>query len=186
MKAWGLSAALVSVLASGAVAGEISGRQYLVTDGGPSPIADNAIHIIPCTSPLEVAGKPLDCMTIENDSKYFRKVLNASSDLIQGAFYDLTSKYGTHSGVEYVDSYKAWNTFVDIDREITPFLSRQPGYKIARTDYEGKFSFDCPAKTCLIYSAGKADSTFGYWMQYAKSGSRLDLTKSNGNVEKMP
>lgn len=159
------------------IAGEISGRQYVVLGKGASPIPDNIIHIIPCTSERETLSVPLDCASIKSNSKLDFKVMKAGMTLLEAQ--------GVSAGGK-IDPYKAWNTYTGIDQEIAPMLAKQPGYRTIRTDYEGKFSFDCPTKRCLVYSSGAAGRTFSYWMTIGTSGSKLDLAPSNSKTEDMP
>jgi len=179
-----LAAAVVS--ASPALAGEILGRQYVILGRGSSPIPDNLIHIIPCTSKQEFNSVPLDCQIIEMESEFTLKLTDAKLALLKAEGDSLRSRYGvsiTDGGVEF---YEAWRKYMGIDKQIVPMLAKQPGYRTIRTDYEGKFSFNCPTKKCLVYSCGAAGKTFSYWMTIGTSGSRLDLAPSNGKTEDMP
>ncbi len=170
-----LLAVLVNIAPT--LAGEVLGRQYVVLERGPSPIPDNLIHVIPCTSERETLSVPLDCASIKSKSELDLKVMKAGMTLLEAQ--------GVSAGGR-IDPYKAWNTYTGIDQEIVSMLVKQPGYTTTRTDYEGKFSFDCPTKKCLVYSSGAAGRTFSYWMTIGASGSRLDLAPSNGKTEDMP
>lgn len=138
--------AATAVSASPALSGEISGRQYVVLRRGAYPIPDNIIHIIPCTSKEEILSVPLDCKLIETESGFDLKVLRAGSALLEVERVTLLSKYGMANPGEEVDTYEICRRYTGIDREIVPLLAKKPGYRTTRTDYEGKFSFNCPTK----------------------------------------
>jgi hypothetical protein len=50
---------------------------------------------------------------------------------------------------------------------------------IARTDYDGNYSFKCPTSECLMFGYGQAGRATAIWYKVAKSNSKVDLTVSN-------
>lgn len=58
-------------------------------------------------------------------------------------------------------------------------LNKSGGLEVARTDFEGNYSFKCPTVKCLVYSDGKAGLANAFWLKTVKSNSKVDLTGSN-------
>ncbi len=64
-------------------------------------------------------------------------------------------------------------------------LSALGSVGFTKTDFDGNFSFKCPAEACLVYSSGQVGRTSSQWIEILTAGKR-DLSGSNGFTVNIP
>lgn len=179
MKILGVATAIVTLaVSSSAIAGEISGRQFLVLGQGPTPAADNSIFFVPCSPTSNdceaLVSKYLSLVNQYNldiDDRFVRhdqctKAAGSSIKKLKKCSSILTE-------INYPDGWKGH------ERTAEEILAQADGLESVRTGYEGEFSFNCPAQSCLLYSFGRVGRARAAWMMVVGAGNTVNLTGSN-------
>lgn len=171
---------VTALLSPAAIAGEITGRQYLTLGSGPRVIADNEIAVIPCapvnTNCLEVIATYLELKT-EHD-------LRAGADYYSTCFVAKNIDPKTREYCDYLFNTtssiiswpKGWDGSIG-----TAYNLVQPfqGAQSVRTDFDGRFKASCPTQNCLLLSWGKVGLGNAVWFNLVNGSKPYDLTSSN-------
>lgn len=169
------------------IGGVITGKQYIVLNGGAKIIPDNSIFYISCADEKcdsfykEVTNKFSDYAVIWNDFDKKLGDLNLkdysciNESLKGGDLYDKCKK-------EVADNKKKLGTNRPMFqgqylRETLTDLAQKS--ELARTDFDGNYSLNCPTVKCLVFSSGKAGSVTGYWFKIVNANSKFEMTNSS-------
>jgi len=61
-------------------------------------------------------------------------------------------------------------------------LMRYKGFTATRSNFEGKYSFNCPTQNCVVYSSVFTEYVQGFWVDVVSSVSEHDITGSNAKM----
>jgi hypothetical protein len=150
-----------------ALAGEITGRQYLILGAGPRPIADNEILVAPC-APINVNCKEVLAQFAEIKAEGDARSQNFD-ECVRSNTANATSCIDA-----LIDSYKQ-----KPKKPRKNFFPDMKGIRSFRTDFEGKFRLSCPAKNCMVFSMAQVGLANATWLLIIPGNGKQDLATSN-------
>lgn len=163
--------------------GEISGRQYVILGKGAEPIPDNTILYAPCAPINE------NCLSVKES---LVSKLSSAVDVLAEA-HQRTRSAGRERGYSSLpyhtvalEELRLFDVWIDTLKSAKAETGKLQRTGIAKTDFEGRFKFDCPTQNCFVYSQGQTAGTMNQWVEVLPAGKTTDLAASNSYGVNIP